>query len=72
MKWMVLITVGIMLSQCAAIQAITGGSIQARDVISSVNTAHNLSRYSEPAAREELENRIKRITRSIQAGADVQ
>ena len=72
MKWAVLITMGIWLSQCAAIQAITGGSIQARDVISSVNTAHNLSKYSEPAAREELENRIRQITRSISAGAETQ
>lgn len=72
MKWAVLIIVGIMLSNCAAIQAVTGGTIQARDVISSINTAHNLSKYSEPAAREELENRIRQITRSISTGADVQ
>jgi hypothetical protein len=48
-----------MLSNCAAIKAVTGGSIQAQDVISSINTVNNLSKYSEPAAREELENRIK-------------
>ena len=72
MKWAVLIIWGIMLSNCAAIPAVTGGSIQARDVISSINTAHNLSKYSEPAAREELENRIKQITRSMQAGAETQ
>ena len=59
MKWAVLITVGIMLSNCAAIQVVSGGSIQAQDVITSINTAHNLSKYSEPAAREELEREVK-------------
>ena len=72
MKWTVLIIVGIMLSNCAVIQAVTGAPIQARDVISTVNTVNNLNKYSEPAAREELENQIKRMARSIQAGADVQ
>ena len=72
MKWTVLIIVGIMLSNCAVIQAVTGAPIQARDVISSINTAHNLGKYSEPAAREELENQIKRMARSISAGADTQ
>ena len=72
MKWTVLIIVGIMLSQCAAVQMITGAPIQARDVISSINTVNNLNKYSEPAAREELENQIKRMARSIAAGADVQ
>ena len=72
MKWTVLIIVGIMLSQCAAVQMITGAPIQARDVISSINTVNNLNKYSEPAAREELENQIKRMARSISAGAEVQ
>ena len=72
MKSVVLIIVGIMLSNCAVIQAVTGAPIQARDVISSINTVNNLNKYSEPAAREELENQIKRMARSIQAGADVQ
>ena len=72
MKWTVLIIVGIMLSNCAAIQVVSGAPIQARDVISSINTVNNLNKYSEPAAREELENRVKQITRSIAAGADVQ
>ena len=62
----------VMLSNCAVIQAVTGAPIQARDVISTVNTVNNLNRYSEPAAREELENRIKKITRSISAGAETQ
>jgi hypothetical protein len=61
-----------LLSNCAAIQVITGAPIQARDVISSINTAHNLGKYSEPAAREELENRIRRITRSMEAGGETQ
>jgi hypothetical protein len=61
-----------LLSNCAAIQVVSGSSIQARDVISTVNTAHNLSKYSEPAAREELENRVKRMARSIQAGGETQ
>ena len=72
MKWAVLIIVGIMLSNCAVIQAVTGAPIQAKDVISSINTVNNLQKYSEPAAREELENRIKQITRSIEAGAETQ
>ena len=72
MKYTVLIIVGIMLSNCAVIQAVTGAPIQARDVISSINTAHNLGKYSEPAAREELENRIKQITRSMAAGGETQ
>ena len=55
MKYMVLMIVGCMLSNCAAIQVITGAPIQARDVISSINTVNNLQKYSEPAAREELE-----------------
>ena len=72
MRVTVLICTAIMLSNCAAIQAVTGAPIQARDVISSINTVNNLNRYSEPAAREELENRIRQITRSISAGAEVQ
>jgi hypothetical protein len=72
MKYTVLILLGIMLSNCAAIQVITGAPIQARDVISSINTVNNLHKYSEPAAREELENRIKQITRSIGAGGETQ
>jgi hypothetical protein len=72
MKYTVLILLGITLSNCAAIQVITGAPIQARDVISTVNTVNNLQKYSEPAAREELENRIRQITRSIEAGAEVQ
>ena len=72
MKYMVLMIVGCMLSNCAAVQVITGAPIQARDVISSINTVNNLNKYSEPAAREELENRIKQITRSIGAGGETQ
>ena len=72
MKYMVLMIVGCMLSNCAAVQMITGAPIQARDVISSINTVNNLQKYSEPAAREELENRIKQITRSMAAGAETQ
>ena len=72
MKWAVLIIVGIMLSNCAVIQAVTGAPIQARDVISSINTAHNLGKYSEPAAREELENRIRQMARSMAADAETQ
>ena len=72
MKYMVLMIVGCMLSNCAAVQMITGAPIQARDVISSINTVNNLHKYSEPAAREELENRIKQITRSMAAGAETQ
>jgi hypothetical protein len=33
---------------------------------------NNLAKYSEPAAREELENKIRQMARSIQAGAEVQ
>ena len=72
MKYMVLMIVGCMLSNCAAVQMITGAPIQARDVISSINTVNNLQKYSEPAAREELENRIKKMARSIEAGAETQ
>jgi len=72
MKLMVLIMLGIQLSNCAAIQVVSGAPIQARDVISSINTVHNLHKYSEPAAREELENRIRQITRSTGAGAETQ
>ena len=72
MKYWVLILLGITVSNCAAIQVVSGAPIQARDVISSINTVNNLNKYSEPAAREELENRVKQITRSMQAGADVQ
>ena len=72
MKFVVLILLGITVSNCAAIQVITGAPIQARDVISSINTVNNLHKYSEPAAREELENKIKQITRSIEAGAETQ
>jgi hypothetical protein len=59
MKYTVLILLGITLSNCAAIQVITGAPIQARDVISSINTVNNLAKYSEPAAREELEREVK-------------
>ena len=72
MKWTVLILLGITVSNCAAIQVVSGGSIQAQDVITSINTVNNLQRYSEPAAREELENRIRQITRSISAGGETQ
>ena len=72
MKYTVLILLGITVSNCAAIQVITGAPIQARDVISSINTVNNLHKYSEPAAREELENRIKQMARSIEAGAETQ
>ena len=72
MKYTVLILLGITVSNCAVIQAVTGAPIQARDVISTVNTMNNLQKYSEPAAREELENRIKQITRSMAAGAETQ
>jgi len=67
-----LILLGIQLSNCAIIKAGTGASIQARDVITSINTAHNLSKYSQPAAREELETRIRQMARSIGAGAPTQ
>ena len=59
MKYMVLMIVGCMLSNCAAVQMITGAPIQARDVISSINTVNNLNKYSEPAAREELEREVR-------------
>ena len=72
MKWAVWILLGITVSNCAIIKAGTGASIQARDVISTVNTVNNLHRYSEPAAREELENRIKQMARSWGAGAETQ
>ncbi len=72
MRIAVLIILSVMLSNCAVIQAVTGAPIQARDVISSINTVNNLQKYSEPAAREELENRIRQMARSIQAGAEVQ
>ena len=72
MRITVLMVLVMLLSNCAAIQVITGAPIQARDVISSINTAHNLGKYSEPAAREELENKIKRMARSIQAGGETQ
>ena len=72
MRIAVLILLGITLSNCAVIQAVTGAPIQARDVISSINTVNNLAKYSEPAAREELENRIKKMARSMEAGAEVQ
>jgi hypothetical protein len=72
MKWVMLIVLGIMLSNCAAVKMITGHSIQAQDVITSINTVNNLHKYSEPAAREELENRIKQMARSIQAGGETQ
>ena len=72
MRIAVLILLGITLGNCAAVQLVSGAPIQARDVISSINTVNNLNKYSEPAAREELENRIKKMARSIQAGAEVQ
>ena len=72
MKYTVLILLGITVSNCAAIQVITGAPIQARDVISSINTVNNLQKYSEPAAREELENRIRQMARSIEAGGETQ
>ena len=59
MKYMVLMIVGCMLSNCAVMQAVTGAPIQARDVISSINTVNNLNKYSEPAAREELEREVR-------------
>jgi hypothetical protein len=72
MKWAVLIVLGWMLSNCAAVKMITGHSIQAQDVISGINTVNNLHKYSEPAAREELENKIRQMARSIEAGAETQ
>ena len=59
MKYWVLILLGITVSNCAAVQMITGAPIQARDVISSINTVNNLQKYSEPAAREELEREVR-------------
>ena len=72
MRVTVLICLAIMLSNCAAVQLVSGGTIQARDVISSINTVNNLHKYSEPAAREELENKIKQMARSMEAGAETQ
>ncbi len=72
MRIAVLIITGMLLSNCAAVQLVSGGTIQARDVISGINTVNNLHKYSEPAAREELENRIKQMARSRQAGAETQ
>ena len=59
MRMTVLIVLGIMLSNCAAVKMITGHSIQAQDVISSINTVNNLQKYSEPAAREELDREVR-------------
>jgi hypothetical protein len=59
MRIAVLIITGVMLSNCAAVKMITGHSIQAQDVISSINTVNNLQKYSEPAAREELEREVR-------------
>ena len=59
MRITVLMVLVMLLSNCAVIQAVTGAPIQARDVISSINTAHNLGKYSEPAAREELEREVR-------------
>ena len=59
MKFVVLILLGITVSNCAVIQAVTGAPIQAKDVISSINTVNNLQKYSEPAAREELEREVR-------------
>jgi hypothetical protein len=72
MRITVLMVLVMLLSNCAAIQLVSGTPIQAKDVISSINTVNNLQKYSEPAAREELENRIKQMARSIQAGAETQ
>jgi hypothetical protein len=72
MRITVLIITGMLLSNCAVIQAVTGAPIQARDVISGINTVNNLHKYSEPAAREELENKIRQMARSIQAGGETQ
>jgi hypothetical protein len=58
-----------LLSHCAVPFA---QGVTARDVISSINTMNNLHKYSEPAAREQLENKIRQITRSMSAGAEVQ
>jgi hypothetical protein len=51
---------------------VSGGTIQAQDVITSINTVNNLHKYSEPAAREELENRIRQMARSMEAGGETQ
>ena len=59
MKWAMLIVLGWMLSNCAAVQLVSGGTIQARDVISGINTVNNLHKYSEPAAREELDREVR-------------
>lgn len=72
MKQVWLIMLGMLLSQCAAIPLISGVPIQARDVISTVNTVNNLQKYSTPAAREELETRVKRMARSRGVGAEAQ
>jgi hypothetical protein len=72
MRIVIVIIMGWMLSNCAAVQLVSGGTIQARDVISSINTVNNLQKYSEPAAREELENKIKQMARSIEAGGETQ
>ena len=72
MRIVIVIIMGWMLSNCAAVQLVSGGTIQARDVISSINTVNNLQKYSEPAAREELENKIKQMARSRQAGGETQ
>jgi hypothetical protein len=72
MRIVIVIIMGWMLSNCAAVQLVSGGTIQARDVISGINTVSNLQKYSEPAAREELENRIKQMARSMEAGAETQ
>jgi hypothetical protein len=72
MKWAVLILLGITVSNCAAIKMVSGGTIQAQDVITSINTVNNLHKYSEPAAREELENRIRQMARSMEAGGETQ
>ncbi len=72
MRITVLIILSVMLSNCAAVQLVSGSTIQAKDVISSINTVNNLQKYSEPAAREELENRIRQMARSIEAGGETQ
>ena len=59
MRIAVLICLAIMLSNCAAVKMITGHSIQAQDVISGINTVNNLAKYSEPAAREELDREVR-------------
>jgi hypothetical protein len=59
MRITVLIITGMLLSNCAAVKMITGHSIQAQDVISSINTVNNLQKYSEPAAREELDREVR-------------